>query len=192
MASDHHLKELVDRARTGDTEAFGILVKDFSVAVRSMCLLRAPDPDRADDLSQQVFLIAWKRLPELAPGSAWWPWLESVGRNLLRNEWRRVQRERGFKQRYTVAWLAERDVEAADPGDAEMQAAQMERLRDCMEQLPAKLRKLVKMRYEAGCSSEDIAGKMGGSASAVRQMLVRLRMRLRNCVERRLAKGDSA
>ena len=70
---------LVERAREGDTDAFGALVEKYSPGVRALCLLRVPDPDRADDISQQVFLTAWKRMPELRPGSAWWPLQPSIG-----------------------------------------------------------------------------------------------------------------
>ena len=177
---------LVERAREGDTVAFGALVEKYSPGVRALCLLRVPDPDRADDISQQVFLTAWKRMPDLRPGSAWWPWLEAIARNHLRNEWRRVQRERGFRQRFTVAWLAERDTEEENTEEAHAWAARVENLKRCMAELPENLRKLVKLRYEDGLTSDHIAKETNRSADGVRQMLVRLRGKLRDCVMRRM------
>ena len=191
MAKPSELSELVERARKKDEDAFGELVRRFSPAVRSICLLRAADPQRADDISQQVFLTAWKRLPDLAPQSVFWPWLESITRNHLLNEWRRTQRERGFKQRYTVAWLALQETADEQQEAAEDQAAQVVALRYCLENLPSNLRTLVKMRYEDCHSSEKIAVQMGRSADSVRQGFVRLREKLRECIEQRVLLGGN-
>jgi RNA polymerase sigma-70 factor (ECF subfamily) len=186
------VSQLVERARGGDTESFAELVRRYSRAVRSMCLLRASDPDRADDISQQVFITAWKRLKDLRPHSPWWPWLEGITRNHLRNEWRRMKRERAFRQRYTVAWLAENDPMAGNAEKVEKLEAQVENLRQCMDQLPKNLRQLVDLRYRQSNTSDRIAVVMGKTSEAVRQMLVRLRDKLRDCVKRRMVKGGLA
>ncbi|MBE7463473.1 MAG: sigma-70 family RNA polymerase sigma factor [Planctomycetes bacterium] len=184
MAEVSDLPDLVESARLGDVRAFEALVVRFGPAVRAMCLLRAADPEWADDLSQQVFLTAWRRMSELRPHSNFWAWLESIARNHLLNEWRRIQRERGFKQRYTVAWLAQQEsiAETEQPGDL---LARTGALNACLEQLPEHLRKMVSMRYAEGCTSDQIADELGGSADSVRQTLVRLRDKLRDCIEQR-------
>lgn len=191
MPEDSDLPGLIQRARQGDMEAFGELVKRFGAAVRAMCLLRAPDSERADDISQQVFLTAWQRLPSMNAGLVFWPWLEGITRNHLFNEWRRVQRERGFRQRYTVAWLAEQETGESAAEDAETLLRQMESLRSCLDGLPANLRQMVKLRYDEGCSSEKIATQLGRSADAVRQTFVRLREKLRGCIEQRMNRGSA-
>ncbi|MCZ7644661.1 MAG: sigma-70 family RNA polymerase sigma factor [Planctomycetota bacterium] len=184
MAKVVDLPELVESARQGDVKSFEELVVRFSPAVRAMCLMRASDPEWADDLSQQIFLTAWRRLAELRPQSNFWAWLEAIARNHLLNEWRRVQRERGFKQRYTVAWLARQDREAVQDEPDEL-ASHTQHLKMCLDQLPEHLRKIVSMRYAEGSTSDRIAEEMGGSADSIRQTLVRLRDKLRDCVERR-------
>ena len=192
MAEETDLLALVGRARLGDTEAFGILVVRFGAAVRAHCLLRAADPSRADDLAQQVFLTAWKRLPSLQSDVAFWPWLEAITRHHLMNEWRRLQRERGLKARYTVAWLAQSEAEESLPEDAEELALRVESLRGCLGQLPPAVRNLVKLRYDENRSSQEIGASLGRSAESVRQALVRVREKLRECVERRMAGGGVA
>jgi RNA polymerase sigma-70 factor, ECF subfamily len=187
MSQFDEIRALVTRARKGDEAAFGELVVRFSAAVRALCTLRAADPSRADDLAQQVFMTAWKRLQELDNDVPFWPWLESITRNHLLNEWRRVQRERGLKQRYTAAWLARMDAEEFTEQEADHIALQVECLRECIQQLPNKMQDLVRMRYDENCSSDQIAARTGRSSDAVRQTLVRLRDKLRECVERRMA-----
>jgi RNA polymerase sigma-70 factor (ECF subfamily) len=192
MADDRDLKTLVSLARKGDTDAFGTLVSRFSAAVRAQCLLRAADSARADDIAQQVFLTAWRRLPDLSEDGAFWPWLDSITRRHLLNEWRRVQRERGLKQRYTVQWLSKQETDEAVADNADELAGRVDSLRLCLDKLPPELRKLVKMRYDDKCTSQTIGkfGKlMGRSADSIRQTFVRVREKLRECIERRL--GES-
>jgi len=191
MADERDLKTLVSLARGGDTDAFGTLVSRFSAAVRAACLLRAADPSRADDIAQQVFLTAWRRLPDLSEDGAFWPWLDAITRRHLMNEWRRVQRERGLKQRYTLQWLTTQDTEdtaAQDAGDLEVR---VESLRSCLDKLPENLRKMVKLRYEDNCTSQAIGKMTGRSADSIRQTFVRVREKLRDCVERRIAEGGA-
>lgn len=175
----------VEKARHGDPEAFGALVNRFAGAVRSLCLLRSADPIRADDIAQQVFLTAWEKMPELRAGAPFWPWLERITRNHLLNEWRRVQRERGLKQRYTVAWLAKHECNDDQAEESEELLAQVNTLRQCLEQIPPNMRMMVKMRYEEDHTSDEIAAAMGRSADSVRQTLLRLREKLRECMQRR-------
>lgn len=180
------ISELVRLARGKDADAFGTLVTRFSAAVRSICMMRAADPAQADDIAQQVFLTAWKKLPELNPEVPFWPWLETITRNHLMNEWRRVQRERGLKQRYTVAWLAQSESEDERSEDPETLVAQVATLRHCISDLPENLQQMVRMRYDENYTSDKIATVMGRSADAVRQTFVRLREKLRDCIERKL------
>jgi RNA polymerase sigma-70 factor (ECF subfamily) len=189
MGSLDEVRALVSRSRHGDEAAFGELVVRFSAAVRAMCTLRAADPARADDLAQQVFLTAWRRLQEQDHDVPFWPWIESITRNHLLNEWRRVQRERGLKQRYTASWLARIEAEETRDQDADTLALQVECLRECVRALPERMQELVRLRYDENWSSEQIAQQTGRSSDAVRQTLVRLRDKLRECVERRMARA---
>jgi RNA polymerase sigma-70 factor (ECF subfamily) len=191
VSDELDMKTLVARAKTGDTDAFGVLVTRFSAAVRSLCLLRAADPSRADDIAQQVFLTAWRRLNDLSEDGAFWPWLESITRHHLMNEWRRLQRERGLKQKYTVGWLAQAETEDCSPEDAEDLARRVKSLRSCIDGLPPELKKLVKLRYDENHSSQEISTMVGRSADAIRQTFVRVREKLRECIERRMASGGA-
>lgn len=190
MTTDE-LNALVRSARDGDADAFGKLVTSFGAAVRGLCLMRAADPDRADDIAQQVFLTAWKRLPDLEGQAPFWPWLEAITRNHLLNEWRRVQREKGLKQRYTVAWIAQNEADDPAGEDAQKVAQQVEVLRECVGTLPTRLQELVTLRYEKGYTSEKIASLLGRSSDAVRQTFVRVRDKLRECVERKMGSSES-
>jgi len=182
------LTDSIRKARGGDEAAFGELVVRFSPAVRATCLMSTPDPDAADDLAQQVFLTAWNRLPTLLDAEQFWPWLKSITRHHLLNEWRRLSREKNFKRHYTVNWLAAHALDLPDQDAApDLTASRLECLRGCIGDLPEDLREIVRLTYEEKCTSEEIGKRVKRSSDAVRQALVRIRERLKQCIECKLA-----
>jgi len=184
----NELTDAIRKARSGDEAAFGELVVRFSPAVRATCLMSTPDPDAADDLAQQIFLTAWNRLPTLLDEELFWPWLKSITRYHLLNEWRRLSRERTFKRHYTVNWLAEHALDVPDLDvTPDMTASRLECLRGCIDNLPEDLREIVRLTYEEKCTSDEIGKRVKRSSDAVRQSLVRIRERLKLCIERKLA-----
>ena len=56
---------LVDRAKTGDRESYGELVVRFQNSVYAMALSRVRDPLEAQELAQDVFVHAMRKLPQL-------------------------------------------------------------------------------------------------------------------------------
>lgn len=58
--------ELVDRARHGDSGAFGDLVDRHRDAVYRAALAALRSPADAEDVAQEAFVIAYEKLPELA------------------------------------------------------------------------------------------------------------------------------
>ena len=59
-------------------------------------------------------------------------------------------------------------------------------LRKCLNELPAKKRELVAMRYEAGAAFDEISQQTGSTPAAVQRALSRLRKLLHGCVQRRM------
>jgi RNA polymerase sigma-70 factor (ECF subfamily) len=187
MADAKEMQEIVIKARSGDTAAFCELVTHYGPAIRSLCLMRAVEANRADDIAQQVFLLAWKRLPELNEPAAFWSWLETITRNHLLTEWRRAERERRMHQRYSSACLAKAEIDAeTNLENAEELSRHVDSLKKCLDSLPAELRKMVKMRYDENKTSQEISTILGRSADAVRQTMFRLREKLKDCIERRM------
>jgi len=66
---------LVDRARTGDADAFGALYDRFQPEILRYLVIRVRDQHNAEDLAQQVFLKAWQAIPRYehrgVPFRAW-------------------------------------------------------------------------------------------------------------------------
>jgi len=69
---------LVDRAKTGDRAAFGELVSRFQNAVTAMALAKVRDPIEAQDLAQEVFVHAMRKLPQLRDARCFAGWLRRI------------------------------------------------------------------------------------------------------------------
>ena len=69
---------LVDRAKTGDREAFGELVVRFEKSVFAMAMQRVRDPLEAQELAQEVFVHAMRKLPQLRDARCFAGWLRRI------------------------------------------------------------------------------------------------------------------
>jgi RNA polymerase sigma-70 factor, ECF subfamily len=69
---------LVDKAKTGDREAYGELVTRFQSSVYAMALARVRNPLEAQELAQEVFVHAMKKLPQLRDARCFAGWLRRI------------------------------------------------------------------------------------------------------------------
>jgi RNA polymerase sigma-70 factor, ECF subfamily len=69
---------LVDRAKVGDRQAYGELVLRFQGSVYAMALARVRDPLEAQELAQDVFVHAMRKLPQLRDPRCFAGWLRRI------------------------------------------------------------------------------------------------------------------
>ena len=69
---------LVDKAKTGDRAAFGELVVRFQSSVYAMALARVRNPNEAQELAQEVFVHAMRKLPQLRDARCFAGWLRRI------------------------------------------------------------------------------------------------------------------
>lgn len=76
---------LIDRARSGDAQAFGALVQRYQDAVYSLCFHLCGDRTDAEDLAQEAFVRFHRQLDRFCPGEPLWPWLRRLTTNSALN-----------------------------------------------------------------------------------------------------------
>ena len=69
---------LVDKAKTGDRDAYGELVTRFQSSVYAMALTKVRDPLAAQELAQEVFVHAMRKLPQLRDARCFAGWLRQI------------------------------------------------------------------------------------------------------------------
>jgi RNA polymerase sigma-70 factor (ECF subfamily) len=171
------LDALVAYAAGGDAVAFAALYDHFAPRVRRFLRRQTDDPDRAEDLLQQVFLKMVESLPRYRPtGAPFGAWVFRVARNLVIDDRR---------TRHPTAPLEiaeDRAAAGVDPLDAAIRADDRSRLRAAIEALPPDQRDVLVWRFMAELSPGETAALMGRSPEAVRALqhraLAALRVRL--------------
>jgi RNA polymerase sigma-70 factor (ECF subfamily) len=142
--------------------------------------------EAVDDMAQDTFLLAWEKIAEFAAGGDFGAWVGQIARRLIANERRKDAR----RSRLLAGEVTDLLLQMSPKGDRV--AAKMEKddefavLRDCLEQLPPHGREIIRLRYFENLAPGAIASHLGRPSDVVRQLLMRLRRKLLECVERRL------
>jgi RNA polymerase sigma-70 factor (ECF subfamily) len=160
---------LVEHARTGDRRAFGALYDRFAPMVHGVLLARVPRAD-VDDLVQDVFVLAMRRLDGLRDPAAFGPWLAAIARNCARDHYRR--------QRNTDPLTT--DVAGPAPQHAEALA-----VLNAIRALPEAYRETLVLRLVEGMTGPEIAARTGLTHGSVRVNLHRGMHLLRDALEGR-------
>ncbi|MBC8094476.1 MAG: hypothetical protein H7Y43_01570 [Akkermansiaceae bacterium] len=112
--------------------------------------------------------------------------MRGIALNHCRNEWRRYHSQATMKHRLLEAKRAELEMvwleEKHDEGDARIAA-----LRECLHQLSQEEQDLVERRFVQELSMEAIGEELSKGSEAVRLWLYRIRVRLADCVKRRMS-----
>ena len=74
------LKELIDRSRQGDADAYSEIVRRFQADVRAYLKSRLLSEANADDLAQEVFIGAFKSIRKFEGNSSLKTWLISIAK----------------------------------------------------------------------------------------------------------------
>ena len=72
---DHMQRALVERAQSGDHEAFSVLVRTSYPRLHGVANLVLRDRDRAQDAVQDALVLAWRNIRALRDADAWDAWL---------------------------------------------------------------------------------------------------------------------
>jgi RNA polymerase sigma-70 factor (ECF subfamily) len=143
-----------------------------------------PDAHIAEDLFQEVCVVAVQKAAEFQDGTNFAAWARTIARNKLREHLRRrsgVAVDDAFFEGLESAFDA---VRAGLDPDARKDA-----LRRCLGELQARARQMLVWRYDEGLSAAGIAERSGQSRASVNSLLQRIREILRDCVLRRSAEA---
>ncbi|HWI57023.1 MAG TPA: sigma-70 family RNA polymerase sigma factor, partial [Bacillota bacterium] len=178
--------ELVQATRRGDKRAFVAIVARHQAMVCGIALGIVGDFAASEDVGQEAFLTAWRRLEDLREPERLRPWLGQIARNAALGHLRR-------KRDYAAleAGLAVAD-EAPGPDEAAASEEEAALVRETLAQLPEAYRLPLILYYREGQSAHAVAEALELSEEAVRQRLARgremLRERMAGLIETVLAR----
>lgn len=157
-------------AAEGDARAFERLYHDHVPRVHSLAR-RMVGPEEADELTQDVFVLAWKKLDTFRGDAAFSTWLHRVAINVMLGYQKTKSRER---ERYAATDEPVERVKvrpASTEISVDMEAA--------IETLPGKAREVFVLHDIEGYKHDEIADLLHIAAGTSKSQLHRARMLLR-------------
>lgn len=168
-------RELLVRARRGETQAYGEIVRRYQRSVFNVCYRMLAERYAAEDQAQECFIRAYQRLATYDLDRPFGPWIRTVAANLCLNH---LQRRRPVQ----VPLLDEHDQPAAGgrPGP-EQQVERREtaqQVRRAIADLPPHYRAVIELRHYQELSYAEISEALDLPLSDVKSHLYRARRSL--------------
>jgi RNA polymerase sigma factor (sigma-70 family) len=179
---------LVARARAGDDDAFGALVRRHERAARAVARSLVGDADEAEDLAQQAFVRAHRNLDLLADPARFGAWLSRIVFGVS------VDWLRAFK---TDLWHTPAELpDLPAPGTDGLERLEREelaaRVLAAVHALPERYRVPLSLFHLEGLSQARVAETLGVPAGTVRSLVTRARQRLHALLAPDLDMPDTA
>lgn len=184
MTDPESIETALDEVSRGNRDAFRVMVRAYSLPLRSYLASQLHHQDEVDDLAQEVFLAAYRNLGTFRRGSDFGTWLRGIARHRLRDHLRRSRRRNNALDRFRleVTRAIESDLEQAVFAD---RAETIEVLLRCIALLPEKLRRVVRAGLE-GDKPAALAETLATSVGAIYTLHYRANQLLRECVRKEL------
>jgi RNA polymerase sigma factor (sigma-70 family) len=175
-------EELIERARRGDTSAYGVLVRTHQgIAFRTAYVIAGSAAD-AEEAAQDGFVKAYRALARFRRGAPFRPWLLQIVANEARN------RRRSAGRRADLALRAAAEVRPGDavpsPEAALLDDERHDELVAAVNGLREEERDVVACRFFLGLSEEETAQTLDVKLGTVKSRTARALERLRGEVER--------
>jgi RNA polymerase sigma-70 factor (ECF subfamily) len=164
-------RSLVEQARDGSRAAFGQLYQQYSRMVHGLLLSRVPHSE-VEDMVQDVFVLALRRLQSLRDEKAFGGWLAMIARNQAIDYHRKAPK---------ITELKENMLQEKPPEPEALEVL------DTIRGLPDAYRDTLILRLVEGLSGPEIALQTGLSPDSVRVNLHRGMKMLREKMEGRAA-----
>jgi RNA polymerase sigma-70 factor (ECF subfamily) len=160
---------------------FEELFRSHADAVRGYALRRT-DPDEADDIVAETFLIAWRRFDDIPVNAA--PWLFGVARRVLSNRRRTDRRVLSLSDR--LAERERRKPSATDDSDLRLT------IEAALERLPEKEREALRLLAWEGLSTGEAAVVLGCTRATLAVRMHRARRHLADIIDGHSIETDAA
>ena len=178
---------LIQSAIKGDLDAFNRLVLEYQGLAYNVAYRMMNDPASAEDITQDAFISAYRKLKSFRGGS-FKAWLLRIVTNASYDELRKHKRRpitslepsNDGEEIESPAWLA-------DPGESPEDSAERgelaEVIQNCLENLGAEFKTVVVLVDLQGFNYSEAAEAIKKPLGTVKSRLARARLRMQNCLQ---------
>ncbi len=184
--------DLVARARQGDQDAFGELVRRHQAAVHRAALTASGSAADADDIAQDAFVLAFERLKSFRGESSFKTWVLTIAWNQAMNHRRKASR--WFRRFISVesedgSGFTSFEFVATGGTPEELVAHDQLRgeIRDAIRALPGTLRDALLLAASGEYSYDEIGAMVNAKTGTIKWRVSEARRRVRERIDRRSA-----
>jgi RNA polymerase sigma-70 factor (ECF subfamily) len=187
---------LLQRARSGDKDAFGALAQHHRASLLRLCQKMTGSPEEAEDLVQETLLRAYTRIAEFELRSSLGTWLHRIATNLCldhqrsRKPWDLDKRWQWFRDNGELVQQMEQTAFMSPEQVAEVKEVAATCINCIAMSLPAKQRAAFVLCDQLGLSRDEAARAVGTSVPSVKTDLHRARKTMTEVFEARCALVD--
>ena len=171
--------ELIARSKDGESEAFGEFIQRHMTVVHRW-MTRAVGAEDADDLTQDVFLRAYRGLGRFRGQAPPRAWLAAIADNAIKNRYRSRSRfRRIFASAPSPEALEDRASGGRSPEESARAGESRGTVQDALSRLPIEFRLPIVLRDLEEWSYEEIAASLSLPIGTVKSRIARGRGQLR-------------
>jgi RNA polymerase sigma-70 factor (ECF subfamily) len=164
--------------RTEETAKLGEEMMTYQEDVFRLCLGFSRNPQDAEDLSQEVYLKAFRRIVTVRESGALRAWLLRIARNTCLDHQKRGRLFRLFKRSVTPDDIRENPTQQEHTDVRERLA----KLKEAVRRLPDKQKEVFVLREYGHLSYTELAETLGLRQGTVMSRLNRARRAVRDCM----------
>lgn len=183
--NDFHL---VSKAIDGDQKAFAEIMHRYKDSIYFMALKMVNNKDDAMDLTVETFAKAFENIEKYKPEYAFSTWLFRIATNnsidFIRKKRLKVVSFDTLTEEEGEDKFLQIRADGLNPEETSIRKQESEKLKNMVEQLPLRYRKLIVLRYYEELSYEEIAKQVDIPIGTVKAQLFRARDLMANILNR--------
>ena len=174
-------ESLLPRVARGDSQAFEQLYDVLGASVYGLARRVVRDPNRAEDVTQDVFLEVWRKAPSFDEGrGSAKTWIMTIAHRRAVDAVRRNESQK----RYDGQALVD-EVSHDEPADRLVKDEEHSAVRGCLDTLTELQLESVRLAYFNGYTYAEVATLLGKPLPTVKTRMRDGLIRLRDCLEKK-------
>jgi len=169
--------QLIEKAISGDKEAFGHLYNNYFIQIYRYLLVRTDTREDAEDMTENVFMKAWEHLPNFGGKKKernYCAWLFRIAHNTV------IDHYRTRKQLLPLESVSQTGIATGEPGGIVIKNEDSRRIIQAIKRLDETSQKVIVSRFISDLSHKETALSIGISENNVRVIQYRALKKIRD------------
>ncbi|MCP4157992.1 MAG: RNA polymerase sigma factor [bacterium] len=176
------INEMIRQLKTGNTEAWNMMVAKYSKKVYNLALNFAGNRDDASDITQDIFLKVYNNIDKFQQERNFDSWLLRLSKNYCIDYYRKSKHYRQKLELNEALYDGAIHDDMKTPEDTVVKNDEIKYLRKKLQQLSPDVRALIIMRDIQNYSYQDIAVELELPLGTIKSRINRARVKLAKIV----------